>query len=493
MVSISCQKSAKSFPGALGQAPVGCKTYILDTNVLLLDVRSIFNFEENNVALPAAVLDELDRIKGEQDSERGRNAREIHRLLLQLFPDERAIEEGVKLPGGGSLMIAIPGKLGGFLTERVRHVLGDLEKKDNQILLCALYIKHTYPPPTVLVTNDANVALKARAIGIAAEDYQTDNVDPKDVTQDHPCDIVNVRATELQSFNASGELQLAEKEFSLNQYVLLRTPEGHTMPARAVGVHQLAHLRHPDTIHPGTVGIRPRNLEQRFLCDALFDPAIKILTVRGHAGTGKTLLSIAAALSQAQGPEARYDRVLITRPVITVGKDIGYLPGSMEEKLRPYLQCYFDALEILYNSKKPVAPQFLDRKKSQRKERMGDASTDKTGNGGKPYERLIKSGVLQIEALQYIRGRSIPNSFILVDECQNLSRGEIRVLLTRAAENTRIVLIGDESQIDSPYLDAVSNGLVHVAVKMKGLPFAAHVNLTKGERSEVAEASARLL
>jgi PhoH-like ATPase len=469
------------------------KSYILDTNVVLLDSRAIFNFEDNYVVLPAAVLEELDRIKTEQDSERGRNAREVHRILLELFPNEHAIKEGVKLPGGGKLLLAIPEGLEKLIDEKVRRVLGDLEKKDNQILLTALYVKDRFPPPTVLVTNDANVALKARALGLAAEDYRTDNVDRNDVSQDRSCEVVAVTAHQLQAFGANGELQIPDAGLTLNQYVLLRTPEDHAMPARATAPDKVGRLHYPESIHPGTIGIRARNLEQRFLCDALFDPAIRLLTVRGQAGTGKTLLAIAAGLAQSTGPDARYERVLISRPVITVGKDIGFLPGTIKEKLDPFLQPYMDALEILYSAR-TAAPQFQGMKQSRRKGKQARGGGDPAGAASlKPYERLLRSGLLQIEAMQFIRGRSIPNSFIIVDEAQNLSRGEVRTLVTRLSTGSKLVLCGDETQIDHCHLDALSNGLVQVAVKMKGLPFAAQVNLIKGERSEVAEAGARLL
>jgi PhoH-like ATPase len=354
------------------------------------------------------------------------------------------------------------------------------------------------------VTKDANVALKARALGLESEDYRNDQVDAKDMGQSDGCETVAVAEHELQAFASLHRLDVMGREPALvpNQYVLLRTPGGHTMPARATGTGDVVVLRFPQTICPASTPVRPRNLEQQFLCDALFNPDIKIVTVRGQAGTGKTLITMAAALAQATGPNARYDRVTISRPVITVGKDIGFLPGSMIEKLSPFLQCYYDALEFLFNQKRTLQPQFVDKKQSGRKHRHGCAGLPEApalraqssqGPSAKPYDGLLKAGILQIEGLCFIRGRSIPNTVMIVDECQNLTRTEIRTIVTRMSEGSKLILLGDESQIDQPFIDARSNGLVHTAVKFRGQMIAAQINLTRCERSELAELGANLL
>ncbi len=490
------------------------KTFVLDTNVLLHDPQSIFKFEDNNLAIPVEVLEELDAIKGEQSTERGRNARRVHRILQTLLPDSRAMHEGVELENGGTLSIIInpylvdPSRRSPAM-DRLRAVLPDLTKKDNRIIAAALFVQERYPPPTILVTKDVNVQLKARAVGLESEDYLNDKVpvlDDEDSYHEIPVSVY-----ELQRFCSEGAFDVGDEAAAplyLNEYVLLRSDEGKTMPARFYGDGIVRRLKLPDYVKaPGGIPIRARNLEQQFFMDALLDDSISMLTCYGKAGTGKTLLSVACALHQTHDDHSHYDGLSISRPVIALGKDIGFLPGTLEEKMRPWLQPYHDALEVLIPSKPPKDPQFAAKKVSKKKQKNHDehfvapqlnhAGHHGSGHGHgplvKPYERLLKSGLVEIEALAFIRGRSIARRFFILDEAQQLTPHEVKTVITRISEGSKIVLIGDPAQIDNPYVDARSNGLVYCHNRMKGQAIAAHVKLMKGERSKLAELAADLL
>ncbi|MEO5961555.1 MAG: PhoH family protein [Opitutaceae bacterium] len=493
------------------------KTFVLDTNVLLHDPQSIFKFEDNNLAIPVEVLEELDAIKGEQSTERGRNARRVHRILQELLPDSRAMHEGVELDNGGTLSIIInpylsdPSRRSPAM-DRLRAILPDITKKDNRIIAAALFVQERYPPPTILVTKDVNVQLKARAVGLESEDYLSDKV-PEDVDEASYREV-GISIYELQRFCSEGmfaiDPEIAEP-FYQNEYVLLRSDEGKTMPARYYGDSVVRRLKVPDFVKaPGGIPVRARNLEQQFFMDALLDESIHVLTCFGKAGTGKTLLSVACALHQTHDDQSRYDGVSISRPVIALGKDIGFLPGTLEEKMKPWLQPYHDALEVLIPSKPPKEPQFAAKKVSKKKHKNRDEAFlasmpvaqpshgshhNGHGNGSltKPYERLLRSGLVEIEALAFIRGRSIARRFFILDEAQQLTPHEVKTVITRISEGSKIVLIGDPSQIDNPYVDARSNGLVYCHDRMKGQAIAAHVRLMKGERSKLAELAADLL
>jgi PhoH-like ATPase len=513
----------ENLSGALASKPqlkvsAKAKTFVLDTNVLLHDPQSIFKFEDNNLAIPVEVLEELDAIKTEQSTERGRNARRVHRILSELLPDSRSMHEGVKLETGGTLQVIINPYMADNamreapLMQKLRAVLSDFTKKDNRIIASALFVQERYTPPTILVTKDVNVALKARAVGLEAQDYLNDKVpeaNDEDAYREIPVTIY-----EIQRFCSEGEFDLGEESAQglyLNEYVLLRSDEGKTMPARYYGNGIVKRLRIPESIKaPGGISIRARNLEQQFFMDALLDDSISLITCFGKAGTGKTLLSIGCALHQTHDDRSLYDGVSISRPVMALGKDIGFLPGTMEEKMKPWLQPYFDALEVLMPSKPTKEPQFATKKVSKKQQKKQPSALEVSrqesvsGHGGnshghspaapmKPYERLIKSGLVEVEALCFIRGRSIARRFFILDEAQQLTPHEVKTVITRISEGSKIVLIGDPAQIDNPYVDARSNGLVYCHNRMKGHALSAHVKLTKGERSKLAELAADLL
>ncbi len=505
-----------SAPSQRNRVSVKVKTFVLDTNVLLHDPQSIYKFENNNLAIPVEVLEELDAIKGEQSTERGRNARRVHRILQELLPDSRSMHEGVKLSNGGTLSVIInpyladPSRRSAAM-ERLRAILPDLSKKDNRIIASALFVQEQNQPPTILVTKDVNVQLKARAVGLESEDYLNDKVPETDEELSYR--EIPLSLYELQRFCSEGAFDLgtvAGEPLYLNEYVLLRSDEGKTMPARYYGDGVVRRLKLPDFVKaPGGIPVRARNLEQQFFMDALLDDSIHMLTCYGKAGTGKTLLSTACALHQTHDDHSHYDGVSISRPVIALGKDIGFLPGTLEEKMKPWLQPYHDALEVLIPSKPQKDPQFASKKVSKKKHKKHDEHfsaqmnapqpnhvTQHGGNHGpavKPYERLLKSGLVEIEALAFIRGRSIARRFFILDEAQQLTPHEVKTVITRISEGSKIVLIGDPAQIDNPYVDRRSNGLVYCHNRMKGQSIAAHVKLTKGERSKLAELAADLL
>ncbi|MBP7143437.1 MAG: PhoH family protein [Opitutaceae bacterium] len=491
------------------------KTFVLDTNVLLHDPQSIFKFEDNNLAIPVEVLEELDAIKTEQSTERGRNARRVHRILQELLPDSRSMLEGVRLSNGGTLSVIINRYLIENRTDtpamlRLRAILPDLSKKDNRIIACALFVQEQFPPPTILVTKDVNVQLKARAVGLESEDYLNDKVPEVD---EQSYREIPVTIYEMQRFCSEGELDVgvdAADGLFLNEYVLLRSDQDKTMPARWFGDGIVRRLKIPEYVKaPGGIPIRARNLEQQFFMDALLDDSISLITCFGKAGTGKTLLSTACALHQTCDESGRYDGLSISRPVFALGKDIGFLPGSLEEKMKPWLQPYHDALEVLIPSKPLKEPQFATKKVAKKKGRKRDsvmammaaaqpAAISQPGPSlsaapTKPYERLLRSGLVEIEALAFIRGRSIARRFFILDEAQQLTPHEVKTVITRISEGSKIVLIGDPAQIDNPYVDARSNGLVYAHNRMKGQALHAHVKLTKGERSRLAELAADLL
>ncbi len=488
------------------------KTFVLDTNVLLHDPQSVFKFEENNLAIPVEVLEELDSIKNEQNTERGRNARWVHRILQGLLPDARSMHEGIELPNGGNLFIIINPLLDSGrhspAMDRLRTILPDLTKKDNRIIAAALYVQEQFPPPTILVTKDVNVQLKARALGLESEDYLNDKV-PEDMEEASYREIP-LTIYEMQRFCSEGQFGLGREDSKgllVNEYVLLRSDEGKTMPARVYPEGLVRRLKIPEYVKaPGGIPIRPRNLEQQFLMDALLDESIHLVTCFGKAGTGKTLLSVVCALHQVCDDFSRYDGLSISRPVISLGRDIGFLPGTLDEKMRPWLQPYYDALELLIPSHPPKEPQFALKKVSKKKQKRrdervlsGPGQQQPSQNGHsypgmvKPYERLLRTGIVEIEALGFIRGRSIARRFFILDESQQLTPHEAKTVITRISEGSKIVLIGDPDQIDNPYVDSRSNGLVYCHNRMKGQLMAAHIKLTKGERSRLAELAADLL
>jgi PhoH-like ATPase len=436
------------------------KNYVLDTNVLLHDPQAVMKFEDNDVALPIYVIEEVDQFKRET-TERGRNARTVARVLDQLRA-QGSLSQGVKV-GEGSLRVVVPEKRPHFAHGITPNSV------DNAILQTALEIREADgSKPTVLVTMDVNLRIRADALGLPTETYEHHSVD---IDQMHTGIVeLDVSIDQLDAFKSSGVMPVpANFSFEPNLCVLLKD-SSEPKPRQSLGrcVAGTAEIRATRTPKDGVMGIRPRNPEQSFALELLLDDSVRLVTLVGKAGTGKTLIALAAGMLRTV-EEGRYSRLLVSRPVMPMGRDLGFLPGSVQEKLNPWMQPVFDNLEFLLFS--------------------GGGKR----RGMKPYEELIQSGIVHVEPLTYIRGRSMPQQYVIVDEAQNLTPHEIKTIITRCGEGTKIVLTGDPYQIDNPYVDTSTNGLTVAAERLRGDPIVGHIVLSKGERSELANLAANKL
>ena len=463
------------------------KNYVLDTNVLLHDPASLERFKENHLCIPVDVLAELDKFKSEQ-TERGANARRVHRRLTEMFSCSEKVTQGVATEGGGTVRLVIydPASCpsNSDLLNRFHRIFPDRERVDHRILAACLLLMQYNQAPVVLVTKDINMQLKARAVGIECQDYLNDKVDAREVSN-YEVRRIEVEPSELHRFSSTGELAISEERthgVAINEYVLLGTGEKQTIPARLAYDGRFVRLNIPEVLKiPDGQSLKPLNLGQRCLIDALLNPEISLVTCYGHAGTGKTLVAVAAGLHEMFN--RKYNGITVSRPVVAMGDQLGFLPGSLDEKMRPWLQPIHDALDLLMRPDTPLGP-----RRKQQKPVTGAVTTIK-----KPYEILMEQGILEIEALCYIRGRSIPNRFFILDEAQQLTPQEAKTIVTRMSRDSKLVLVGDPAQIDNPYVDSRSNGLVYTRNRLKGQPFVAHVALNRGERSELAEAGAQLM
>ena len=470
------------------------KTFVLDTNVLLHDPGCLNRFADNHVCIPVDVLSEMDRFKGEP-TERGANAREVHRTLTKFFSEHsEQITAGVPTMGGGTVRLVVydPVADKGPALQRFQQVFPGLEKMDHRIMACTIWLQEQAGSgPVILITKDLNMQLKARAVGIKCEDYLNDKVEVREVSN-FDLGRMEITAHELQRFASTGKLDLPPARLAhlaVNEYVLLAAGEKQTMPARLHPQGGLVKLMVPENIRVGGGrAIKSMNLGQACYLDALLNPDISLVTCYGQAGTGKTLLAAAAGLSQVF--DRTYNGLTISRPIVAMGQTVGFLPGSLQDKMRPWLQPVYDALELLM---RPVANTQGPQRKKNRFQGPEGGAAGIAGQPATPYDGLIQSGVLEIEALCYIRGRSIPERFFVLDEAQQLTPLEAKTVVTRMSRGSKLVLIGDPAQIDNPYVDSRSNGLVYTRQRMRGQPFAAHIPLLKGERSPLAEAGARLL
>lgn len=437
------------------------KNFVLDTNVILHDYECLEKFEENDIYIPITVLEELDKFK--KGSEQiNHNARAFARFLDSL-ESESFFTEGAPLgEGRGRLYI----KIDGLEHPVVRKAFSE-RIADHRILSCALTLNtEQKDEPTILVTKDVNLRVKARALGMQAEDYINDKVPTRslfDATHeeytDIPAELIDTIYSRTEGI-AVEELDFYSK-LQPNQCFILKSDRNSVMvrynpfSGRVTKVDKVTRS-----------GITPRNAEQAFAFDVITDPNVKLVGLTGKAGTGKTLLALAAALSMRES----YQQILLARPIVALAnKDLGYLPGDEKQKITPYMQPLFDNLNFIKNQL-----------------RAGSAEV-------RAIEEMQHDNRLIIEALAYIRGRSLSDSLLIVDEAQNLTPHEVKTIITRAGENTKVVLTGDVEQIDSPYLDAESNGLAYMIDKMTGQQLFAHVNLIRGERSELSEIASNLL
>ena len=439
------------------------KNFVLDTNVVLHDPKAILTFEDNNVIIPIYVIEEVDTFKKDL-SELGRNARQVSRILDDLRRNGRLVD-GVPVPGtdGGILRVAFASKALPSMYALAEH------SADNMILASALEIVESDPDtPLIFISKDINLRIRAAALGLQVTDYSIEEADISDLYSG--LEKTTVSDELLSELFNKGDAQIPDSEDVSsfpNSFAVLESPSGRgSAIVRSPPSGKTMRLLKGDG--PSVWGIRPRNKEQHFAFELLLDDNVQLVTLTGQAGTGKTLLALAVGL-QKTSEEQVYQRMLVSRPVFPMGRDIGFLPGDVNEKLRPWMQPVHDNLELL----------------------LGITGSDK--KSGRSADELFDMDLVHIEPLTYIRGRSIPRQYILVDEAQNLTPHEVKTIITRAGEDTKIVLTGDPNQIDNPYVDSTNNGLVHVLNRFRSEAIAGHISLTKGERSDLAERAARLL
>ena len=436
------------------------KTYILDTNVLIHDPNALFNFEDNNIILPIYVVEEIDKLK-RSEGEKGRNARVTARTIDELRKNG-SLFKGVTLPKGGTFRVEIKGdykNLPSFLQKDVM---------DNRILAVVIELSKEINEKVILVTKDINMRIKADALDIPVEDYETETVSIDELYKGYAEIIVNDE--DYKKYIKSGKLKIDELykgEVYPNECFKVKCEDREHLGIYNIDKKRIEKLTYADI---ELWGIRAKNSEQSFAVELLMNPEIQVVTLVGQAGTGKTLLALAAALEQVV-ERSIYKKIFVARPIIPMGKDLGYLPGGEKEKLRPWVQPIYDNFDFLASNKGNE-----DRK-----------------SGEKAIFGLEAMGLLKVEALTYIRGRSIPKGLLIIDEAQNLTPHEVKTIVTRAGEDTKIIFTGDPYQIDNPYLDANSNGLTYLAEKFKNEKISGHVTLEKGERSALAELAAKLL
>ncbi|MDR1499406.1 MAG: PhoH family protein [Tannerellaceae bacterium] len=443
------------------------KNFVLDTNVILHDHKCIGNFEDNDIFLPIVVLEELDKFK--RGSEQvNYNAREFVRELDAITGDDLFLNGASLGDGLGRLYVVT----GDRYNERVAASFPE-RIPDHRILSCAVSVSEKHPAMrTILVTKDINLRMKSRSLGIEVEDYITDKVADVDIFAREQETYEGIDPTLIDRIYAQpAGIDIADivtdinvADISLgglkaNDCFVLKSSRNSVLARYIRGM--VKKVEKSDSY-----GIRPRNAEQSFALDVLGDAAISLVAITGKAGTGKTLLAIASALKQAD----LYKQILLARPVVSLAnKDIGFLPGDEKQKVAPYMQPLFDNINVI---------------KSQ---------FQQGGSDIRKIDDMQKNGRLVVEALAFIRGRSLSDTFCIIDEAQNLTPHEVKTIITRAGEGTKMVLTGDIQQIDSPYLDDRSNGLAYMIDKMKGQELFAHINLVKGERSPLAELGANLL
>jgi len=439
------------------------KNYILDTSVYLTDADALFKFDNHDIFIPLKVLEEIDKHKKRQDSV-GINARKIIRTLDEMRAKGN-LQKGVRIDKGKGMLKVVS-------YEVLKNVVFpsdlDLRIPDHMIIATAMAVRESETRKTYVVSRDINMRVICDSIGLIAEDYTTERVVGSSDELYSGLAIHLVDDQVIDRFYADDEIIISEDEVATpwfpNQYVLLvsNANEKKTCIARFYTHFQPLKKICNDKIPDWKIS--SRNKEQAFAIDLLMDPSVKVVSLVGRAGSGKTLCAIAAGLQQTIGlRENFYDRMIVSRPVQPLGKDIGFLPGTMEEKMLPWLMPIQDNLQFLVGGNKNTLQMYMEK------------------------------GKIEIEALTYIRGRSIANAFIVIDEAQNLTAHEIKTIMTRVGEGTKIVLTGDVEQIDNVYVNETSNGLAHAVEKFKDYPIAGHVTFTRGERSEVATLASKVL
>jgi PhoH-like ATPase len=483
LTKIAVPRSSKKASAGDKQAPpdVAVKLFVLDTNVLMHDPTSLFRFEEHDIFLPMVTLEELDDHKKGM-SEVARNARQASRFLDEIVSHAEAdIEAGIPLTAKGNNLAT------GCLFMQTKAVDGGLPaslptlKADNHILGVALSLQKSYPGRhVILVTKDINMRIKARAIGVAAEDYFNDKVlEDTDLlytgVQELPTDFWDKHGREMESWQSAGHTYYRVKgpmcaSFLINEflyqegerpfYALVKQLDGKTAVLETL--KDYGHQKN------NVWGIVARNREQNFALNLLMNPDVDFVTLLGQAGTGKTLLTLASGLMQTLEHKA-YSEIIMTRVTVPVGEDIGFLPGTEEEKMTPWMGALEDNLDVL------------------------NKSDDDGGEWGRAATRDLIRSRIKVKSLNFMRGRTFINKFLIIDEAQNLTPKQMKTLITRAGPGTKVVCLGNISQIDTPYLTEGSSGLTFVVDRFKGWPHSGHVTLQRGERSRLADHAAEVL
>lgn len=446
------------------------KIYVLDTNVLIHNPDALFAFEDNDIVVPITVIEEIDNFKKGLD-EKGRNARQIGRLLDSLR-HTGSLQDGVKTKNGGTIRVV----LSRFISETAQEIL-ITDNNDNLIIGTALYIRKTEPKtPVILVSKDANVRIKADAVGLKAENYETEKINFSELYNGF--EVIETKLEVIEKFRTEKMLANEFGNFVPNQYIkLVSKSESGEEIFETARYNTESNAFYPMVYYQGQelFGITARNPEQAMAFDLLLDPDIKLVSLIGKAGTGKTLIALAAGLNQVVEKDY-YTRLVVSRPVFPLGKDLGFLPGTKEDKFTPWMQPIYDNMEILLSNKAEDEAHANGKIFGKKKPSLND---------------YLDFGFIELEPLTYIRGRSLPNQFIIIDEAQNLTPHEMKTIITRAGEGTKVVLTGDPYQIDIPYLDSGSNGLSIACEKLKYESIVGHVTLLKGERSQLANIAAK--
>lgn len=432
--------------------------YILDASVLLYDPECIYSFPNSHVVIPISVIEEVDHFK-KDFTETGRNARIIAQMLDKIRC-EGSLTDGIRLSNDSILSV--------FVVEETDIKLPafiNLQKSSNRVLAATLLIHQSNPNNTFLVTNDINLRVRVSALGINVAAYEEKLPNLEKIYEGIATRYL--KEADYNSLVKSGKLKVAKNEYYANQCVWAVLKNSDQKLICRFHLEETSLI--PIQLFPtGVWGINARNPEQEIALDLLMDPAIHIVILAGKAGTGKTLLALAVAL-ELMLSENRYQKILVSRPILPMGRDMGYLPGDIEQKMEPWMQPIFDNLEFLAANKQSPG--------------------SKTGG----YQRLLDMGLIELEPLTYIRGRSIPHRYMIVDEAQNLTPHELKTIVTRAGMGTKLVLTGDPYQIDNPYVDAATNGLSHVIEKFQSFDLAGHAYLLHGVRSKLAELASNIL
>lgn len=436
------------------------KIFVLDTNVILHDHNCIYQFQDNDVIIPITVLEELDKFK-KGNEQINYQAREFTRMLDNLSEGD-LFGKGVQLGENmGRLIVSVGRPFSDVLKDSFSEDI-----PDHRIISVAHYFKTKNPDrPVIMVSKDVNLRMKSRAIGVPAEDYKNDKVKDERLFERSISEIKELPDSLVDDVYRQHELPFSRlhnvKEPSPNEYFVLKGNQSSVLTRYHAASQKLLVVE-----KQSAYGIKPRNAEQTFCFDALLNPEIQLASISGKAGTGKTLLALAAALAQLD----KFDQILLARPIVALSnRDLGFLPGDAKDKIGPYMQPLYDNLTVIKNSFNPRSHEV------------------------KILDDLIKDERLVITPLAYIRGRSLTNTYFIVDEAQNLTPHEVKTIITRSGEGTKMVFTGDLDQIDTPYLDKKSNGLAYMTERMKSQELFAHVNLIKGERSKLAEVASNLL